>query len=315
MSAKSQRPLTLGKRAIVPALVAPLSVLFAWTGAAGGAPPLVGSGSSPSRQPALANGAGPRPASSGAATMTTAGSAAPTPASASTTTPASASTTTQPTTSTTTQAALAASRLLAASIAAANSERGLVWKATLHGAGNDLTEFSHAGRLDGTEVVTGYRNSKRLLMSIVLIGPKAYVRANAVALEALVNMKPQAAKKEAGRWLSVSQADFAQTYQSIAAGLTVSSATQVLDLVGKLTLLPERALAGQTVVGVSGISLAFGAPGSQKVYVRARGAPLPVELVEDYQGVLETMTFGLWGQPPAARAPAAAVPFERSWLQ
>jgi hypothetical protein len=211
-------------------------------------------------------------------------------------------------------AALLAARLLASCIGAANAQRGLVWKATLHGDGNDITEFSHAGRLDGTEVISGYRDSKRVLMSLVLIGPEAYAWGNAGALEELLGVKAGAAAKEAGRWLAVPQGSFGHTYQTIAAGLTVSSATQVLDLVGKLSLLPERTVAGQAVVGVRGTSLAFGAPGTQVVYIRARGLPLPVKLVEDYQGVLETMTFGQWGQPPAAKAPPAPVQIEHSWL-
>jgi hypothetical protein len=209
---------------------------------------------------------------------------------------------------------LAAARLLAASIGAANAQRGLVWEATLRGQGSDITELTHAGRLDGTEVVTGYRGSKAVVMKLVVIGPRAYAWGNAGALESLLDVKASVAPKEAGRWLLVPQGRFANTYQTIAAGLTVSSATQVLDLVGKLSLLPKRTVLSTAVVGVTGTSLAFGAPGTQTVYVRAVGLPLPVELVEDYQGSFEAMTFGGWGRPPDAKAPAAPVLFEQSWL-
>jgi len=221
----------------------------------------------------------------------------------------------QPVSTTTSPAApLAAARLLAASIGAANAERGFVWKATLRGGGNNITEFSHAGRLDGTEVITGDRGGKRVLMSLVVIGPQAYAWGNAGALETLLGFKVRAAAKEAGRWISVPQSTFGRTYGTIAAGLTVSSATQALDLVGKLSLLPEQVVAGQAVVGVRGTSLAFGAPGAQTVYIRANGLPLPVEMVEVFQGVAETMTFGQWGRPPVAKAPRAPVMAQQSWL-
>jgi hypothetical protein len=242
---------------------------------------------------------GTAPAGATTTTATSAGKASVGPPLSATTSPA---------------APLAAARLLAASIGAANAQRGFVWKATLRGGGNDITELSHAGRLDGTEVITGYRGPKRVLMSLVVIGPQAYAWGNAGALETLLGFKVRAAAKEAGRWISVPQSTFGRAYGTIAAGLTVSSATQALDLVGKLSLLPEQVVAGQVVIGVRGTSLAFGAPGAQTVYIRANGLPLPVEMVEGYQGVSETMTFGQWGQPPVAKAPLAPVMAQQSWL-
>ena len=184
----------------------------------------------------------------------------------------------------------------------------------MRGHGLQVTEVAHAGRVDGTQTVKGYyRDAAPLSLSLVLVGHKAYVLANAGALQHLVGLKLSAALKEAGKWIVV-PASYHGVFEKLAAGLTVTSATQQLNLVGELELLPERSLAGRAVVGVSGTTMAFGAPGTQVVYVRAIGAPLPVEALQDYEGALQSMSFAQWGQAPVAKAPRGASPFERSWL-
>jgi hypothetical protein len=227
--------------------------------------------------------------------------------------PAPSTTTTSSGTTTTTSSTLAASRLLAASIGAANAESALEWQATLHGDGLDITELAHAGRLDGTQVITGYRDQRRVYMQLVLIGPKVYAEGNANALAYLVGMNTSASALEAAKWLVV-PASAGHVYQTLAAGLTVTSATQTLNLVGKLGLVPGPVIAGQQVLGVQGVNLANGAPVTQTVYVRAKGQPLPVEVVQYSEGVVQHMTFGPWGKAPVAKAPAHAVPLKKSWL-
>ena len=184
----------------------------------------------------------------------------------------------------------------------------------MRGNGLQVTEVAHAGRVDGTQTVTGYyRGATRLSLSLVLVGRQAYVLANAGALQHLVGFKLSAALDEAGKWFVVPASDQA-IFEKLAAGLTVTSATQQLNLVGELAVLPARKLAGRAVVGVSGTTMAFGAPGTQTVYMRAVGAPLPVEAVQDYEGVVQSMSFAQWGQVPVAKARAGALHFERSWL-
>lgn len=222
----------------------------------------------------------------------------------------SVSTTTS--TTTTTPPAIAASQLVAACIAAANAEPALEWRGTMRGGGSDITEVAHAGRVDGTQTITGYRGGARLSLNLVLIGQNAYVLANAGALQDLVGLKPGAAAGEAGKWLVVPASD-QQLFSNLAAGLTVSSATQQLDIVGALELLPKTTLAGTAVLGVETATVATGTPGTQDVYMRADGKPLPVEAVQDFPGEVQSITFVSWGAPPVAKAPPGAVHFKRSW--
>jgi hypothetical protein len=217
------------------------------------------------------------------------------------------------TTTSTNAPSLSAAQLLASCISSANAEHALEWTATLHGDGLNIKESAQAGRFDGTQVITGYRGGDRLTMHLVLIGKKAYVTANANALMDLLGLKDPAATQEAGKWIAIKNSA-GKIYQNLAAGLTVASATQSLDLVGKLSEVPETTRADQLVVGVEGTSMALGVPGTQTIYMKANGVPLPVEAVQDYDGVVQDMTFAGWGQAPVAKAPPTPVAFLKSWL-
>ncbi len=216
-------------------------------------------------------------------------------------------------TTTTTSPAIAASRLLAGCIAAANAEPALEWRGTMTGKGSELAEVTVAGRVDGTQTVTGTRAGGRLSVNIVLIGQKAYVLGNPNGLRALVGLKATAATKEAGKWFVVPASE-QQLFGNLAAGLTVSSATQQLDLMGALRFLPETTLAGTAVVGIETATLATGTPGTEMVYMRASGVPLPVEAVQRSQGVADVITFSHWGVAPVATVPSSAGRFAKSWL-
>ena len=230
-----------------------------------------------------------------------------------TTTPETAPPGVPKSTTTTTSPAIAASRLLAACIAAANAEPALEWRGTMTGGGSELTEVTVAGRVDGTQTVTGTRGGGRVSVNIVLIGQKVYVLGNPNGLRALVGLKSAEATKEAGKWFVVPASE-QQLFSNLAAGLTVSSATQQLDLMGALHFLPETTLAGTAVVGIETATVSTGTPGTDIVYMRAGGVPLPVEAVQRSQGVADSISFSHWGVAPVAKAPPSPTRFAKSWL-
>jgi hypothetical protein len=150
-------------------------------------------------------------------------------------------------------------------------------------------------------------------VNIVLIGQKVYVLGNANGLRALVGLKTAAAAKEAGKWFVVPASE-QQLFGNLAAGLTVASATEQLDLMGALHFVPETTLTGTAVVGIETATVATGTPGTEVVYMRASGVPLPVEAVQHFQGVADSITFSHWGAAPVAAAPSSAARFAKSWL-
>ena len=229
-----------------------------------------------------------------------------------TTSPTTTSSTTTLPATTTTSPGLLAQELLGSAIGAANSQRAIDWTATVDGT-ETATEVGHAGRFDGTETVSAVGAGQRMQLDVVLIGKEAYFRANRAGLVGLLSFRSSAAKQEAGKWISVAPSD-ATLYVPLANGLTVSSATSVLDLVGALVELPRSFVDGRSVVGVRGKHGLDGVPVTQTVYIAASGPTLPVEVIVSMGPVRESVAFGPWGIPPAATAPRSAVTFEPSWL-
>jgi hypothetical protein len=85
-------------------------------------------------------------------------------------------------------------------------------------------------------------------------------------------------------------------------------------MVGVLSVLPQRTISGQKVVGIRQVVSAGIITVSETVYVSAGPEPLPVEAVTSVQGQTDIVRFGPWGRAPVVAAPAAAVPFDKTWL-
>jgi len=234
----------------------------------------------------------------------------------STTTPATttpATTTPATTTPATVTAALVAERLLASAISAANSEPALDWTSSANGGGELTTEVTEAGRFDGTQTIVSGRGALRAQLDLVLIGKTIYAMGNKVGLGSLVGLSPVMSEKLAGKWISV-PASAGNVFRSMADGLTVSSTTAQLDMVGTLTPLAETMVQHRSALGVRGTSMSTGLPLTETIYMRSGPVALPVEIVASSDGVTQSVVFGPWGKPPAAKAPKSSLAFERGWL-
>ena len=214
-----------------------------------------------------------------------------------------------PTTTTTVSPA----QLLASAIAAASGQRALDWRQTVSEGRDSYTQVTHAGRLDGTSSVTVRVGTSTLKLNWDLIGKTVYFNGNSGALTDALGFTTAAAKKEAGKWISVT-ASAGAVFQDLSSYLTVSSATTILDLVGQMTFLPATTVRGETVLGIQGIRLSEEEKVTETIYVKATGTPLPVELSQTGQGSTGYTYFGPWGQPPAAKAPASALKLSKAWL-
>ena len=227
-----------------------------------------------------------------------------------TTTPAP--TTLAPTTTTTSPGPLAEG-LLARSISAANSEPALTWTLTEEADGQSVSRVGHAGRTDGTETLLAHLANQSWNVALVLVGPRIYVLANSYPLEQIVGLKPSVAKSESDTWFYVTSSA-TYLFDMLSDGLTVQTATGVVNLVGTPTILRGQKVMGQPVIGLRQVIPQGVITSTQTVYIRANGVPLPVEVQNSYAGVNESIIFGDWGQAPLAVAPNGAVPFEKSWL-
>ncbi|MGO9661289.1 MAG: hypothetical protein ACLP7F_23410 [Acidimicrobiales bacterium] len=267
-------------------------------------------------------GPGDSPAEAAGTTTTAPPSAPPTttlPATTSSTattpTPtATTPTTTTPTTTTpTTTATASPAQVLASAIFAAAGQRALDWRQTVTEGVDSYTQMTQAGRRDGTSAITVRVGKVVLRLNWALIGKTVYFTGNANALSGALGFTPSAAKQEAGKWISVTAAA-GDLFSELSSYLTVSSITTSLDLVGEMTLLPATTVRGQAVLGIQGIRLSEEEKVTETIYVRATGAPLPVELRQTGQGATGYTYFGPWGQPPRAKAPQGALKLSKTWL-
>jgi hypothetical protein len=210
-------------------------------------------------------------------------------------------------------------QLLSEALAAARSEAAVELTSHEHAGTITATGITEAGRTDGTQSITVHRGAKSGHFVTVLIGTKAYLRANDFGLEVL-GFDAVAANVEASRWLVIGPGSaYGQAaYEALVSGLTVSSVVSQLTPMNSepLGLLPTTTVDAQTVVGLQvTVPAGTGVPaGHEVLYVRSGGQPLPVETVFTQGGSSNVTVFGPWGRPPAAFAEAGAIPVRPGWL-
>lgn len=200
--------------------------------------------------------------------------------------------------------------LLVTAIATFQLERGAQWSLNWSLLGKSESEVTHDGQADGTETQTIKAGGPRGHLSLDLDG-KLYVEGNAAGL-GQIGFKASSATAEAGHWIGVPKTQ--SVFGSWAAGLTVGSAAYMLDLGGKAVLGPKTTIRGQSVIGISQSTKAEGLTINQTDYLRASGPLLPVEIVENVDGLVITVVYGAWGVPPHAVIHKGATPFVKSWL-
>ncbi len=89
----------------------------------------------------------------------------------------------------------------------------------------------------------------------------------------------------------------------------------MLDILGsKAVLGATTTIDGQAVIPISQSTKSEGLTINQTDYLKASGPPLPVEVVENVDGLVVRVIYGAWGKPPHAVIHKAAVPFLKSWL-
>ncbi|MGH9105668.1 MAG: hypothetical protein ACRDZX_07505, partial [Acidimicrobiales bacterium] len=211
--------------------------------------------------------------------------------------------------------AVTVQQLVAAAISAANSERAVTWRGSERAGGQSVVEVARAGRGDGTETLDAHLAGEHLSVQVVLVGGTAYVRSDELGLALVVGLNPTAAKQEAGKWIAVPQSA-GTLYTSLANGLTVSSATSILDMVGSLSVAPGPTVHGQRVLAVTEVHHSGLTSVTNTAYIRARGVPLPVEVVQrttGTQNLAQRVVFSAWGRLPVSKPPQGAVAFKPSW--
>jgi hypothetical protein len=204
-------------------------------------------------------------------------------------------------------------RTLASALAASRSESSVFWKGVTTADGATVVETTNAGTSHGNQTVTvtvGTRNAGSI--SIELFGNTVYLKGDTADALLFQGFTPAAASAEANQWISVPSSQ--PFYAVVAAGLTVKSTVQELDLTGQLTQARRTKVLGRSVIGIKGTLSVEGVTGPAVLYVRRHGTPLPVEETMSEGGV-GVVTLGRWGEPVTIGSPPAAVAFDPSWVE
>jgi hypothetical protein len=256
-------------------------------------------------------------------TSTTAPTSTATASSTSTSSTSTSSTTTTSTPSTTTTSTavpstttttVAPQGLISSAMNAFVSQRAVDWTYHLSAFGRTYAERVDAGAKDGVEADTvtvgGSIGGSIGRVSLILDG-KLYIEGDATGLAQDAGFTAAAAQNEANKWIAVpkSSPEF-----SLSGGMTVPTAVNQLYIGGKIKTLPPTKIDGQAVLAVNETTKSNGFTISETVYIKATGVPLPLEVVQNIEGLQAKIVYGPWDKPPAAFVPQGSVAIHTSWI-
>lgn len=207
----------------------------------------------------------------------------------------------------------APSQLLAEALSAGRAQSSVRWSTSYSIGAMSATLVTESGRTSGLQRITVSEGSSTGHVTAELVNGTAYLDGDRLGLENFVGFGATAGATQAGRWLSVGRAS--PEFATISAGLTVRSTLSELSVAGSLSSVAPTVVFGEHVIGVRGSSGGSDASTSAVLYVRASGAPLPVEQDETFAGSTTRARFEDWGASLRVLAPSGAVPFQMSWLQ
>jgi hypothetical protein len=234
-----------------------------------------------------------------------------------TTTTAGTTTTTGPTTTTvapttsTTVPKLSALQELSDAMNAFVDQRAVTWSYEFDILGTKSSEVIHDGVKDGT--FSGVSNlGGTVARGGAVLDGKVYLTGNAAGFNQFFGFSKAGASAAVGKWVSVPRAS--KYYQALSFRLTMGTAVQYLALGRSLESLAPTRVRGLAVNAVRETGKTNGVSLVETVYIRAKGAPLPVEALLSIGGFPATIVYTNWGRPPRAVPPRKSVPLRATWM-
>ena len=170
------------------------------------------------------------------------------------------------------------------------------------------------GPTSGTQKITFTVGKEKGSMTAVLVGGVVYLMGSAFALEGVVGFTPSAAKRVAGRWISVPQT--AVQYALFAVGLSMPTLIGELQTSGPVTEAGTTQMLGTTVLRLQGsVAKTQATPSAgETLFVQAKGSPLPVSALEILAAGQGSFTFSHWGEHVGPVAPPHSTAFSPTFL-
>jgi hypothetical protein len=223
------------------------------------------------------------------------------------TAPAGAATTTSTTTTATRPAN--AKALLAASLAAARSQRTVHFSATSTVGSESITIVADVAPTKGQEAITVTSGGHTGHVSARLVKKVAYFRGDAAGLERYLGLPSTLASKYANRWISFEPSD--QYYKTVSQAMTISSAVGQISVKAPVSTGPTSTVNGAAAIGITGTTTSLGSKGPAVLYVPAQGSLLPLRYTgqgkEQKKKATGQVDFSNWGESFSVVAPAKVV--------
>jgi hypothetical protein len=172
--------------------------------------------------------------------------------------------------------------------------------------GTRVTIVGDATHSEGIQRITFAQGSKTGHVTVLVVANTAYIRGDAFTLVHYMDFSATDAAGYAGKWLRLPHTDPA--FAGVANDVRLDSSAT-----GELKIPSPRAigtalLRGQRVIGLRGTIHQSGVTSLATLYVRATGAPLPVEVLATYKGkIYGEVVFGNWGERVDVPAPPSAI--------
>jgi hypothetical protein len=174
-------------------------------------------------------------------------------------------------------AATSPSKVLDSILAAARAQGSVHSEGTGNYAASHVRFVSDAGLAHGIQRITFRKGGETGYVTVIVAANTAYVRGDAFTLLNYMNFRRITAVNYAGRWVRFPGNDGG--FSSIAAGVTLSSLIDGLELGGTLSSVSGNKIDGRRVFTVSGKTSSKTGTVVDTVYARGTGSPLPLKQV------------------------------------
>jgi len=194
---------------------------------------------------------------------------------------------------------------LASSLDAARSQRSVHYVSVGNTGSVRVTMVGDAGLDRGIQRITVRKGSRTGHVTVLVVANTAYVRGDAFTLQNYMGFKAPDAGEYAGKWILIPHD--AGGFATVAAGVRLASTIDEAKLPAPLVSVPATTVSGERVVGVASSRRVSGHMTTVTLYIRAKGAPLPVEEVARQGSNSFKVTFSGWNERVAVDAPSHVV--------
>jgi hypothetical protein len=193
-------------------------------------------------------------------------------------------------------------QLLGSSLAAARAQKSVHYVSAQSSPGRNVRIVGDAAIDRGIQRITFRKGATTGHVTVLVVADTAYVHGDAFTLMNYMGLS----SSYAGKWIRIphSSAGFATVAEAVRLRSTIAE----LSMPPPLSLVTPTTVDGKRVVGIRSRFSRSGQVITETLYVRAAGAPLPVDEISRGGAVTLRVAFDSWGEPVRVSAPSHSVP-------